>query len=248
MSNKSNITNEYLIEWYKNKKINPITKRKIKENGITYKKFKKLYDEFNILDNYKKFRINKIDPILLIELPLTSMTINDLFKFEWKWDPYTGERLNIKDNDGPLYFDPNSLINYFYLNRLNNLWTNGYYLENDFIQGYYGDALGKFPYFEIKGRGIHPEWYLFRLPISDCYLHKNHNRQTITMGPILTNEEIKKIYNLAKKCNNFKTIYNYKLPDLVYIKKLYDFAVKNKYNNEFEYNLNINAVNKLVVF
>ena len=41
---------EKILEWYENKNINPYTNRKIKENGVTYKKLLKLYNKF-ILEN-----------------------------------------------------------------------------------------------------------------------------------------------------------------------------------------------------
>ena len=37
-----------ILEWYENKSINPYTKRKIKENGVTYKKLMRLYNKFII--------------------------------------------------------------------------------------------------------------------------------------------------------------------------------------------------------
>ena len=187
------ISKEQLIEWNNNKAINPVSKRKIKINGPMYKKIKELYDKSIVtkkktkFTNYENYRRNKIDPILLVDLPMNDMEEKDLFKFEYKWDPYTGLRSKQKDPNGALYFDPNVLINYFYANRLNNLWIDEYFDGNDYIQGHYGDALGKFPNFEIKGRGPHPEWYLFRLPIIDCYLEDEHSLQMVTMGPILKN-------------------------------------------------------------
>ena len=224
-----------LNEWFSNKCKNPVTKRKIKEDGPIYNKFLKLYnDRFRKVNNYKELRINKIDPILLENLPIRGFDESLLFKFDYKWNPFTGERYETKDEDGPLYFDPNTLIHYFYSNRFNNLWVDGYYDNNDYIQGYYGDALGKFPNFEIKGRGKHPEMYLFRLPIIDCYLEEGYNMRCVTMGPILNDKEIKKIYSLSKKYNNyFKDTFGYKRPNLVKLKNLYDLAVNpcNEYIN-----------------
>lgn len=256
--NNINISDEHLNEWNKNRLINPITKRKIKESGSIYKKIKKLYDskkedqiEDDMIDNYQNYRRNKIDPILMLNLPLNDKkdNENDLFKFEYKWNPYTGERTNEKDSCGPLYFDPNSLIHYFYTNRLNNLWIPESYNEfNDYIQGHYGDALGKFPNFEIVGRGIHPEWYLFRLPIIDCYLSKDHFVQSVTMGPILTEKEIKQIYSLSKKYKNFyKDTFGYKRPNLLKLKELYDLAVNpcNEYNLLNEYYLSKTEIQQL---
>ena len=265
---KINLTDNQLIEWNNNRSYNPLSKRKIKQDGPIYKKIKQIYDDKIknkqdiIVDNYQNHRRNKIDPILLTDLPLNNMKEKDLFKFEYKWNPYTGERLNEKDECGPLYFDPNSLIHYFHSNRLNNLWISEAYENNEYVQGHYGDALGKFPDFEIVGRGKHPEWYLFRLPIVDCYLMKDHFLQSITMGPILTNKEIKNIYNLSKRYKNFyKDTFGYKRPNLVKMKEIYDIATNpcNLYElckgsiNEYEleqikFQINSDAVKSLISF
>ena len=118
----------------------------------------------------------------------------DLFKFKYKWNSYNGERINDLDENGPLCFDPNSLIHYFYINRLNNLWNEPYTdVFNNYIEGYYGDAVGNGPDFELSSRGKHLDWYLFRLPISDEYLNRGHCFQSVTMGPKLTDIEIKNI-------------------------------------------------------
>ena len=258
---------EELRKWNENKLINPRTKRKIKLNGPVFKKIKKIYNKKYKDDdpiNYKHFRINKIDPLLLENLPFNGMKNNDIFKFEYKWNPYSGVRLNEKDINGPLYFDPNALIHYFYTNRLNNLWINGYYQNEDFIQGHYGDALGKYPDFEIRGRGKHPEWYLFRLPIIDCYLENNNYSQAVTMGPILTDNEIKKIYRMSKRYKiYFQEMYGYKRPNLIKFKQIYDKAVDplKDYNhlvennnitieelNLLKFNINIDSVKKLISF
>tara|TARA_Y100000813_G_C24146518_1_gene345021 strand:- start:428 stop:1228 length:801 start_codon:yes stop_codon:yes gene_type:complete len=243
----TDISDEQLNEWNKNKCINPLTKRKIKLDGPVYKKFAKIYskkkNDDNKIDNYLNFRKNRIDPILFEELPFRGYDESSLFKFEFKWNPYTGERYNIKDEDGPLYFDPNILIHYFYMNRLNNLWIDGYYDGNDFIQGHYGDALGKYPEFEITGRGKHPEMYLFRLPIIDCYLENNHNKMIVTMGPVLTDKEVKRINSLSKKFGNyFKNTYGYKKPNLYKLKTIYDLAVSPC--NEYDRNLSNDIISK----
>ena len=243
----TDISDEQLFEWNKNKCVNPLTKRKIKLDGPMYRKFSKIYNskknKLKKINSYKSFRQNKIDPILFEQLPFRNYDESSLFKFGYKWNPYTGERYNIKDEDGPLCFDPNILIHYFYTNRLNNLWIDGYYDGNDFIQGHYGDALGKFPDFEIKGRGKHPEMYLFRLPIIDCYLEEDYNKMIVTMGPILTDKEIKKIYSLSKKYGSyFKNTYGYKKPNLVKLKTLYDNAVSPC--SEYDNNINNNIISK----
>jgi len=261
-----NFSNNQLIEWNNNKSHNPVSKRRIKVNGPIYKKIKNLYDNKinkndDRVDSYQSYRRNKIDPILLLDLPLNNMDEKDLFKFEYKWNPYTGERLKEKDECGPLFFDPNALIHYFHSNRLNNLWIPESYENNDYVQGHYGDALGKFPDFEIVGRGKHPEWYLFRLPILDCYLMKDHFLQSVTMGPILTDKEIKQIYNLSKRYKNFyKDTFDYKRPNLVKMKELYDIAVNpcklpELYNDisedeieQIRFEINSDSVKSLIAF
>ncbi len=274
MATLKNITNEQLSEWFNNKTSNPVSKRKIKINGPIYKKIYKLYKqrikindtnnsniENKIFNNYENYRRNKIDPILLIDLPLNNMQEKDLFKFDLKWNPYTGERLKEKDINGPLYFDPNILINYFYINRLNNLWIDEYFDGNDYIQGHYGDALGKYPNFEIKGRGKHPDWYLFRLPIIDCYFDKDHSLQTVTMGPILNDKEIKRIYTLSKRYKIFyKDMFGIKRPNIIKMKHHYDNAVNPniEYNsledlskdeiNQIKFDINSAAVKELIKF
>ena len=169
---------------------------------------------------YRTLRERKMDPILLSE-------IDDKisFKFNDEWNPYNGERIG-KDPYGPLCFHPDTLIRYFYVNRLNDLWVpeseqNGLYYE-----GMYDVAVGAGFDIYIQSRGYNPDKYLFRLPIIDCYWLKNLTGSNITMGPILTDEEVNKIDELAKKCGN-SYYYQYKSgrPNLSEMKKLYDRAI-----------------------
>ena len=134
-------TKNKLELWNRNKLFNPFTKRKIKLNSKTYNKLKKLYEESftQILNDYKYFRINKIDPISLEQI-----NPDNSFSFKYKWNPYTGEKLNEIDENGPLLFDCNSLIYYFYTNRLNNLWIPSHNEGDFFVEGHYGDALGNY--------------------------------------------------------------------------------------------------------
>ena len=228
-----NITKEHLIIWNSNRLVNPITKRKIKENGPTYKIFLNLhnndYNNNQYINTYEEFRKNNIDPLTHL-----SNSSNQLyFKFKYIWNPYTGDRSNNIDPNGPLCFDPDVLIHYFYSNRMNNLWIPG----DNSHQGYYGDALGNGPDFIITGRGDYRNYYLFRLPIPDCYLDSNHNNQIVTMGPILTDKEIKEIYNLAlKNKNNYEETFNKKRPNLIKLKKLYEKAIS---KNPLNYDNNV---------
>jgi hypothetical protein len=177
------------------------------------------YDE-ETTGYFRAIRKTHVDPILE-----TTVDEKYAFKFLYQWDPYTGEILD-KDPYGPLYFDPDSLIKYFYSVRLNNLWNPP---VGEF-EAFYGDALGNGPEFEIKGRGDHPEYNIFRLPIITCYLTKDNNDQNITFGPKLSDDEIKEIYNLALTKDKIKGVDSYKLlfgqprPNLIKIKGYWDMA------------------------
>ena len=141
------------------------------------------------------------------------------------WDPYTGHREDI-DPYGPLYFDPDSLIYTIWIKRLNNLWVEGKEELGYHTQGYYSDGVGAGQNFEIVGRGSHPEWYLFRLPIVDLYLTEDHNEQIPTMGPVLTDEEVNEIYELSLKSKyKYKNKFKNKRPNFILIKFLYDIAI-----------------------
>jgi hypothetical protein len=163
---------------------------------------------------YKTLRKCKIDPFTLDEL-----TDENAFIFPYKWDPYTGERLEF-DPYGPLYFNPNNLIRYFYMNRLNRIWIQPSDEDGGYYEGYYGDAVGCGEEFEITSRGHFPEWNLFRLPIIDCYLEPNHNNQIITMGPILTDEELSDIHNKSNH-NTYRTEFKQNIPNIINMKNMY---------------------------
>jgi len=177
------------------------------------------YDE-QTTEKYRVLRLRKMDPFSLTELDEKYA-----FKFPYKWDPYTGERLGT-DPDGPLYFDPDLLIKYYYTKRLDKLWSQPTDDDSGYYQGYYDNGVGADDNFYVTGRGNHPEWYLFRLPIIDCYLTKTHNEQFITFGPKLTFEEIKEIEKLAiLRPNNYIEQFGYCRPSLIKLKKYYDIAV-----------------------
>jgi hypothetical protein len=71
-----------LLEWKNNKMKNPYTGKKIKENGPTYKKLKKLYD------NYIK---NELSPINSIE-------DKDIISFKTIWTEINGEKKIVYKN------------------------------------------------------------------------------------------------------------------------------------------------------
>ena len=180
------------------------------------------YDE-ETTEKYRVLRLRKMDPIGYIEL-----NDDNAFKFEFKWDPYTGERLE-KDSNGPLYFDPDILIKYFYTKRTDKLWVAPKNDNTGYYEGYYDDGVGAGEDFFVGGRGNHPEWYLFRLPIIDCYLTKDNNKQFITFGPKLTDKEIKEIQKLAElKPDNYKRQFGYNRPSIIEMKKFYDMAITKK--------------------
>jgi len=193
-----------------------------------------------------------MDPIIQIELD-----DDCAFKFDYMWDPYTGQRTE-KDPFGPLYFDPDSLIHYYYINRLKNLWTEPVDENGGYYEGYYDMLVGSGDNINIIGRGECPEKYLFRIPIIDCYLEKDYNKSIITMGPKLTDNEVMMIDELAKKSpNNYKLMFKKNRPSLYEMKKLYDQAISSnpiiKHNDfasvdaikSLKYKANCNAVDKL---
>jgi hypothetical protein len=207
-------------------------------------------------ETYRVLRLRKMDPITLQDLDEKTS-----FEFPYMWDPYTGERLG-KDPFGSLWFDPNSLIHFFYKNRLNNLWDNETDESNGYYSGSWGDGLGCGDEMFIQSRGHFPERYLFRLPIIDCYLTNDHKESIITMGPKLTSDEIKQIEELAKLTgNSYKQMFGKNRPSLQTIKKLYDVAIDptpdisaimdddKNYTvselNELYYKTNMDAVNHL---
>lgn len=185
---------------------------KIASNTLYIRDGKPIMFDHTTMEYYKTMRKIKMDPITLQEVP------DDIsFKFYDQWDPLSGERLD-KDPYGPLCFDPNVLIRHFYINRLNEIWTPE---SQDGFQGSYGDAVGAGEDIYIQSRGYHPEKYLFRLPIIDCYWSdENPNGTVITFGPKLTNEEVKQIDMLAAKSNTYQN-----RPSLATIKRLYDNSI-----------------------
>lgn len=187
---------------------------------------KKIMFDDKTMQYYLTMRFRKMDPIYLID-----MDDEKCFKFYNQWNPYTGERLEI-DPYGPLCFHPDSLIRYFYSNRLNGLWVCESQQDDINYEGYYDIAVGAGFDMYIQSRGYNPEKYLFRLPIIDCYwIPEMKNEATVTMGPILTDEEVKKIDECAKYYgSSYFSQYGAQRPSLSLMKQLYDTAV-NKYPN-----------------
>lgn len=198
-----------------------IVTKKVEEKKDNIPKIE--YDEIT-MKRYAAMRYRKLDPIGYID------TEDEYsFKFGYVWDPYTGERKNYLDENGPLCFDPDILIKHFYTKMLSKLWVEPSDEHGGYYQGYYDSGVGAGETFYVAGRGHHPEWYIFRLPIIDCYLTKDHNNQHITFGPKLSNDEVEEIDKLAsKRPNNFKAMFGHDRPSLVIIKKLYDQAIASK--------------------
>ncbi len=206
-----------------------------KENKNTNENIESLYKINNIpiiydsttMEFYRILRKNKLEVF-------TREPVNEkqYFKFEYQWDPYTGERKD-KDPYGALYFHPDNLIYHFYSKRLEGLWVEPKDEANGFYTGYYDYFIGAGENIEIIGRGCFPELYLFRLPIPDCYLTKDNNMSVVTMGPKLTDGEIELIDKLAEKYfkNNYKIRFNKQRPILKFMKQLYDQALNNNLCN-----------------
>lgn len=159
--------------------------------------------------------------------PITGDEIEDqcAFKFPYEWDPYTGNRKTL-DPYGPLHFNPDILIKHFFTTSLSKLYTEIIDTETGEKTGYYDDAVGNGPLFDVNSRGEHPEWYLFRLPITDCYLTKDHNHMLITLGPELTGTDITMINNLAIKMGNtYVESFGCQRPNLIDMFKYYQVAI-----------------------
>lgn len=179
---------------------------------------------------YKTLRHTKTDPFTLDDIP------DDIaFKFYHQWNSFNGSRLEC-DPFGPLYFHPDTLINYYYMNRLNGLWISENVYTNE---GYYGAHVGAGNDIYIHSRGYHPDMYLFRLPVIDCYnIIDSPHLVATTYGPVITDEEIKLIDKLAAKSGKY--LYGNSRPNLYYIKTLYDTALSKNPNPN---NTNVSHLN-----
>lgn len=179
------------------------------------------YDE-TTLEYYRVIRQRKMN----VFLPgYSDFDSSKSFMYPYRWNPYSGEKIDV-DPYGPLCFFPDDLIYNFYIKRLDMLWTDAVDEFGGFYEGFYGDAVGAGKSIEIAGRGSYPERYLFRLPITNCYLPKSHNMIFITMGPILSDEEILEIDELANKFGNYyRKTYRKNRPSLYKMKQLYDQAI-----------------------
>lgn len=214
--------------------------RPIKNTSNEHDRYNEEYDD-TTCSYYRSHRLKKTDPITYEKL-----TDKNAFKFPYMWDPYTGARSDRLDPNGPLYFNPINLLLTIYHSRLKTLWLvlgnedqddddqddedydEDY--ERDVFEGY-GEGVGAGEDFEIIGRGIYPEQHIFRLPVPDCYLKKNHRMSLISMGPVLNSREICELDRLIKKywshCKEFNTIYQ-AIGSIYKLKCYYDIAIAKK--------------------
>jgi hypothetical protein len=155
------------------------------------------------------------------------------FKFKYMWNPLNGERTGI-DKVGPLYFNIITLYNHYFNNRLTGLWTPSTYdpVSKQSYEGYYGDLVGAGKNIKINSRGYHPDKYLFRLPIQDCYLYEDHNHSIVTMGPLLTDEEISEIDVLLLKLTQQYRSQLKSYITLSALKAIYDNALEENPSSE----------------
>ena len=212
-------TDKTIVEYVNVKKCE-IEETKIKIDSkymLNGKLFK--YNEMT-MDTYRIMRKMKIDP-----LSKDIVKPEECFEFPYQWDPYTGERKE-KDPYGPLCFSVHHLVKFFYTSRLRKLWVDPQRERNDRFQGYYDVGVGAGKKFKVQSRGYHPQWYIFRLPIDDCYLTDEHNGQIVTFGPELTKEELQEIdTKMTKIRRKYKKMFSSYPPSLMKMKKYYDKAI-----------------------
>lgn len=182
------------------------------------------YDERTTI-YYKTLRQCHLDPITNVEIP-----DNVAFKFKYKWDSYTGEKIGI-DQYGELWFHPAYLIYYFYTHRLDGLWKNACDTKDGYYEGYYDMLVGSGDKLHIVGRGEYPELYLFRIPIHDCYLEKKHDKNIVTMGAKLDMEdidELERLSNLTEIKDEYRSTFNSSCPSIKKMKEYYDNSISKK--------------------
>lgn len=198
----------------------------------------KNYNNYNKIttETYRVMRELHLDPITHSKVP-----INLEFKFEYMWDPITGERLN-KDPYGSFYFNCKDLVKNFYYNRLRMLWNEGDIVDGIKYEGYYGDGINAGEDLNVPSRGISKHMHLFRLPIIDCYLEKDFDFSVITMGPKLNDEEIDSIQDTLDKY--YRTKKNKSTFNLRILRDLYNKAI-DKTTSEIEARKAVDEIKKM---
>lgn len=107
---------DLILKWYENKSINPYTKRKIKENSITYKKLMKQYNLFILNKD-----INKNDNIIDKSndlndiIPINSIEDIDIISLNQIWEIKDNIKVLVYENKDNLitYKDENNNIHCF---------------------------------------------------------------------------------------------------------------------------------------
>lgn len=187
-------------------------------------------------ETYRVMRELQLDPISHEKVPS-----NLQFKFEYMWDPITGERLE-KDQHGSFCFNVLSLAKNFYYNRLRMLWVDGDIIDGIKYEGYYGDGMKAGDDIYVPSRGISKHMHLFRLPVIDCYLTKDFNYSIITMGPKLNDDEINQIQCILN--NYYKSVNKKYKINLCKIRDLYNIAI-NKNSTDDEAKNSIEELKKI---
>jgi hypothetical protein len=193
----------------------------------------------NTTETYRVIRELKLDPITLEKIPNTLE-----FKFEYMWDPITGDRLD-KDPFGPFYFNAITLAKNFYYNRLRMLWIESEIINNIKYEGYYGDGVRAGDDLYVQSRGISKHMHLFRLPIIDCYLPKDFNYSIITMGPKLNDDEINQIQDIINKHYETIRIAKKNKVNIKKIRDVYNIAI-NKISTEKEARSAVDELRKMI--
>ena len=192
------------------------------DNKFVKKDYVKKYDD-ETTNKYKSMRKFRVDPIKREVIDKKIPT----FKVKKMWDSLTGLFEDKDDPHGPLHFDPVELAKYFYLHILDHIWR-----EED--EDNYEDVLEEGPLeglgtgenFLIKGRGEYPEYFVWRLPIKDCYVIEGTEKFIPLKGPKLSLSQIEKLQKLIEKCPKshvHKTFIN--MPNMVHMYKLYMEAI-----------------------
>lgn len=190
------------------------------EDTIVKKKEKKEYTheyDHNTTKTFKTLRLNKMDPITAMPIPenLTPFEVPNM------WDPITGEFLKTPDPFGPIVFNPLGLIREFYAKRCSHVWNPAQDGADGYYEGYPGEGLGTGETFFVKSRGHYPEWFVFRVPIKNCYIEKDADRSVPRMGPKLSRDDIVRLYEFCKKATS-QQLAEFSLTVLPNIVQVYD--------------------------